>query len=374
MHTWKTTTLFILFSFSLYPLSASANQFTDQLCTAAQVNLQPAAMAGAGGLCANLATATYGDISSTFEGSSTQASNSQVNAVKNRLEEIKEGKPIGIFVMGSYNDEKRKDTRVETGYNANNTGITIGLDYPFTEIFTAGLSIGRNQIDSTFHAQAGSSKVTSTSLTAYVNVLVGEHAYVDVYLGSMSMDYTNNRRVSVPDGTDTMTGVTKGSQWTAGLAVGSDFMTDYLIITPEFALDYSTNSIDGYDEAASAIGGLFGYNMRYSAQKIKSTLSTLGVTAALTDVGLGSFTPALTVKYMHEFAKKDISVNNLLVDRSTVKFASNSDKPNTNFFIIKPTASYVFYNGVQLFGGVAILAADTYLNRVTYNAGARWEF
>ncbi|MDX8395467.1 MAG: hypothetical protein R8K22_03535, partial [Mariprofundaceae bacterium] len=111
MKNWKKVTVFILSSLFFYPLSTSANQFTDQLCTAAQVALQPAAMAGAGGLCSNLATATYGDISSSFEGASTLISNSQMSAVEDRLEEIKDGKPIGLFISGSYTDEKRKNTR-----------------------------------------------------------------------------------------------------------------------------------------------------------------------------------------------------------------------------------------------------------------------
>ena len=194
---------------------------------------------------------------------------------------------LGVFVNGRINFGSLDTTSQETGFDFNTDGITMGVDYRFTDDFVAGGALGYASTSSNYSGSGGKMDSYDVSISTYGSYYLPRDTYVDwiATYGSTNYDTTRNMVFS---GLNTQAkGSTGGDQFALSINAGMDFNRRDLLFTPYARLEYTSNSIDSYQE-----NGGSGLALGYNSQTIESLTTALAATPLQGhEHGLGHFDP-----------------------------------------------------------------------------------
>lgn len=340
------------------------------------------------GVSSNLNTGVTGAQGRT----STALTEKLRQGISDRLEEIEEEREKGdrasgdnffsnwdVFLSGYHSERDRTQTELENGYDSEEDGGLLGLDYRFSNEFTAGLAVGYSEDDADFDSNAGDLDTKSWSLTAYGNLMPIDNMFLNAYVGYAEIDYDSKRNVNfgLTSGTVIRSGVAKGTtdgrQILAGFSAGYswNYFSDYgaLSINPEIKLDYSNTDIEGYKEQ-----GTTDLELEFDEQHIRSlTMSAGGNIAYTISVPWGTIVPQTRLFYVHEYKDDSRKIPGSLVIAPTGTLTSLTDNPDRNYIIWGAGMSSVFAYGIQTFIDYEQLSNHRFLDSWTITAGIRLE-
>jgi autotransporter-associated beta strand protein len=196
----------------------------------------------------------------------------------------------GSFITGSGDFERVDDTPASRGFNMDAGGVTLGVDYRFTDHLVAGIfgSYTNTGIDI---SNGGRINVNTGKGGLYGTYFDGGF-YVNSALEGGYSSYDNHRESLG----GTARSSTDGGDFSALFAPGYNWTMGGLTFGPTTRFQYSYQGTDGFTESGSLAP------MSLSSQHTESIISGVGVKASY-DWKLGStiIRPELRLEWEHEY-------------------------------------------------------------------------
>jgi outer membrane autotransporter protein len=265
------------------------------------------------------------------------------------------GERWGVFVKGDAILGEQRGTNEQAGYDFTTTGVTVGVDYRFTERFIAGVMTGLHGAKATLNDAGSKVKLEANSLGLYATYFHSGF-YFDGLAHYGLNRYDNTRRIVFPGLDRTATSSPNGSQATLHGGAGYEFRMGRWTMGPTFSLQYVRAEMDGYTES-----GANALNLMVDKQTTESVRSNIGgrVSCAY-DTAWARFAPGLWASYAHEFGNGGKTVNAALAQGSD-PFGVEPASPARNFVLLGADLSATFPGGVQVYlGYTAQFGSDRY--------------
>lgn len=270
---------------------------------------------------------------------------------------------LGVFVNGSVRWGNKDPTSRESGFDFDSEGVTVGVDYRFTDAFIAGLALGYASADAVFSGRSGRQDSSGYSGSLYGS-WYGDAGYVDtiVSFGQISYDSVRNIELGGLGIRDTALGETDGDQWAVGLGAGYDLGTGALRFGPTGSVSYIRVDVDGFAESTTGTSGLA---MRFADQTGESLLVKLGGQVAYQiSRSWGILSPQARFDFVHEFMNDGQAL--------TVRFANGAPtpgpgQPGDSFVILTDNPDRNFFNWAV---GLAATFASGFSGFVDYESVA----
>ncbi len=277
----------------------------------------------------------------------------------------------GFFVNGLYVNSDRDSTSRESGFDADDWGVTGGIDYAFSDKLVFGVAVGYKDSDADIDANGGDLETESTSYFAYWSLYPDDRWYVDAMVGYTDNDHDQNRNINYSiagfgpaAGTtttvnNTAVSDTESDEFSVSVTAGRNYYHDTWTLSPYGRIDYADIEIDGFSESM-ALSALTdpgsGLALQIDDQDFESLMMTLGGSA--TGQWGERYFPQVSVEYVHEFKNNNEPVTGRFVnDISGTTFTLLTDPPDRNYFnfgagltavLTDTTTGFVRYQG--LFG------------------------
>lgn len=280
------------------------------------------------------------------------------------------GGKLGAFLNVSYNEGDKDGTSREDGFDFDATGVIGGVDYRFTDSFTAGVALSWSQSDVDFVNNLGKIETDNHGGALYATWSTGA-LHVDAQIGFLRNDYDSRRNIVYPTISRVANGSTDGDQWTYSLGAGYELRAAGMSITPYGRLDYLDLDIDGFRESGS-----LGLDLDVGSQQVKSFQSALGARLAwVISTGSGVFSPYVGAEWNHEFKNDSASiVAKYAADPFNTFFVIPTDQPDRNYFTLSGGLSAVFAGGVSAFLNLETVTGLRGVSNTGVTAGVRLEF
>jgi uncharacterized protein YhjY with autotransporter beta-barrel domain len=168
---------------------------------------------------------------------------------------------VGVWMTGTLVFGEKDPTTNQIDYDFDTAGLTMGMDYRFSDGFVAGLAVGYASTETEL-GDGGDLDTTGYTVTLYGTVFNAGRFHIGGSLGYGNNDYDHTRHVrytlSRPEGSSidpaafnvdqTMGAEYDGTQFSAGLRGGWDFNHEGLTFGPTFGVRYIDVDVDAYDE------------------------------------------------------------------------------------------------------------------------------
>ena len=265
---------------------------------------------------------------------------------------------LGVFVNGNFGFSDKDATSRESGFNADNYGVTGGADYRFTDQTVLGISFGYSTVNADLKNNGGKLDTDGYTVSAYGSYTPSQRAYVNAVFGYTWNTHDQNRTVAytitapVHAGTGTVNqqalSSTDSREYNVNLEAGYDFYAMDWTLTPYGRFDYAKTEIDGYSEHMSnptANGS--GLAVAMDSQNSTSVTATVGGRVSRTiETHWGYLYPQAGIEYVHEFDNNNKDITGHFVDDSTrTVFRLPTDKPDRNYGDVTAGLTADFRNG-----------------------------
>ena len=249
----------------------------------------------------------------------------------------------GSFITGAGEFDRVGDTQTARGFNLDSGGITLGVDYRFTDHFVAGLFSGYTYTGINI-ADGGRIAVDAGKLGLYATYFDGGF-YVNSAVQGGYDGYETNRvglggiAHSSPIGGDLNLLVAPGYNWTMG---GFTF-------GPTSRFQYAYQSTNGFTETGSLAP------MTVASLHTDSLISAFGMKASYDwKIGTTILRPELRLEWEHEYGDVSTNVASRLADGAGNGFAvtgpeigRDSLHIGAGFAVVfnERLSAYVYYDG-----------------------------
>ena len=377
--------------------AAAARAPAAETVTVQNINVNgrlAALRAGATGLSAqgfSISLAGFGMNSSFFKGFSSGYDSIQpgitgVNAAAGGSDDLFDdfGR-WGIFISGRAVFGDKDPTSAERGYDFNTAGLTIGVDYRFTNEFVAGVAFGYSDNNVNIQGNSGRLDTKGLTFTVYGSWYPTDNFYLDGSVSSGSNDYEQRRTVdyqlseigvSVSETFGTgydgdQTGFTFGS--------GYDFNKNGWVFGPTLFVEYIDIGIDAYDEKLVDSGGTgftLGWATHIKKQAYESLIPSIGFQFSKAySRAWGVIVPQGRVAWAKELKNDNTIISGyFLGDQGQVNFNLLTDALDEDFFRAGLGFSAMFRNNKSAFLMIDGDFGRDLLSVYYINAGFRWEF
>jgi len=322
----------------------------------------------------------FADASRKAFGGAAGADDSETNEAQNDAEIIVNSK-LGIFMNGNVSYGERDPNKNNSGFKLDIQGLTVGLDYRFTNNFIAGLAVGYSSSDLDYANNGGTLGSDSTFYSAYTSLYNDSNIYWDSSITYADSEFDVLRRVQYQDASGrvdlSQQGNTNGEQILATMDFGWDINSGPWSFGPNGSLAYSDTSIDAFTEQGSS-----GLELQYSEQN--NVTSTLGLGFHGSRVFLmewGVLIAQLNTNFYREFKNNSNVIRASFVHdpfrddttRATPDMLIVSEIPDKSFFSLGLGLSAQFVNGLSGFVDYQTLLGVNNITSRELALGLRYE-
>lgn len=294
--------------------------------------------------------------------------------------------PWGAFVTGLYTMSDRDTTAREAGFEADEYGVTAGIDYNFNNEVVVGAAFGYKNSDADIDNNGGQLDSDSYTYIGYWSLYPNENWYVDGMVSYTHSDHDQDRNIiysiaALGGGTTTVNNTavsdTESEEWAVSLTAGRNYFIGEMVATPYVRFDYADVEIDGFTESmalANAAGS--GLALTVDGQDFESVMTTVG--ARLTQqvsTSLGAMFPEISFEYVHEFKNSNAPITARFVgDPSGTTIIMLTDGPDRNFFNLGAGVTAAFSDSTSGFFRYQGLFGYEDLDLHAFEVGVRLAF
>ncbi len=287
---------------------------------------------------------------------------------------------LGVWGNGTYNTGDVDTSTNQLGFDFDNWGGTIGMDYRITDDLVAGAAFTYLNTDADVDTSAGNVESDSYTGSIYATYSHQSGFYVDGSASYGAIDFDISRRIQYTLSTDvlgavdtTAEGDPSGSQYSFGMGIGYQFAIASATIEPFARADYSEYEIDSYSET----GGL-GWGERFSKQRVRSLPTTVGLRLSNAfSMPWGVLLPQVNGAWHHQFKDDSRTIkSSFLGDGAAApsQFLIVTEGPDRDYYTVGASLNATFAHGITAFVAYNTLLGyrDVDSHRVTF--GGRLEF
>lgn len=277
--------------------------------------------------------------------------------------------PWGVFINGNISIGKSKETDTRPSYDQDGYGLTLGLDYRFSDTAVLGAAAGLSKYDTDFTSMQGHQDAQSFSLISFGNYYPLDNLYIDGFTMWTQGDLDINRRIDVATVQQDLSSNTNSRQLTAATSVGYEFSHQRWQSTLYGRLEYSDLNIDGYTETGGSMA------LKVKEQNTHSLISALGTRVGYTfSWSRGVLVPSVELEYIKE-SSKNYNISNKFASAVTAgSFSISADEPDTEYMNLATSISAVFSGGNSAFIRYETLLLQDSYDFSSYSVGFRTEF
>jgi outer membrane autotransporter protein len=260
-----------------------------------------------------------------------------------------------IWASGNFSFGGKDSSAADQGFDADQWGFTAGVDYRLSDKVVLGAAIGFGESDISFNPSGeGGLDASAWTVSGYASAYPADNFYVDGIFNYSRVDYKAERRIVYEDATGTVDrtarGSTDGSNLSAGLAFGYDFVLGGLTISPNAGFFYIDATVDAFQE-----NGASGLDLAYDERNFESATGNAGLRVAYAwNLGWGVLLPQFRGVFVHEF-QDDVEVfgvrfaNDPFADAAnpTPPIVVHSDSPDQSYWRFAVGLSAQFKYGVS---------------------------
>lgn len=296
---------------------------------------------------------------------------------------IADSSRLGVWGNGTYNTGDVDTSANQLGFDFDNWGGTIGVDYRVTNDLVAGVAFTYLNTDADVDSSAGNVESDSYTGSIYATYSHASGFYVDGSASYGAIDFDISRRILYTLSSDvlgtvdtTADGDPSGSQYSFGMGIGYQFAVASATIEPFARADYQEYEIESYSET----GGL-GWGERFSKQRVRSLPTSVGLRLSNAfSMPWGVLQPQAHGAWHHQFKDDSRTITtSFLGDGAVANQAANqfsivTEGPDRDYYTVGASLNATFANGVTAFVAYNTLLGyrDVDSHRVTF--GGRLEF
>lgn len=291
---------------------------------------------------------------------------------------------LGVFVNGTLRRGTETSSDAESGFDFQNTGVTIGADYRLGTAYVLGVAGGYGTSETDFDDNGGTLDAKHTSVSLYGSYF-NDHFHIDWIAGfghntydlGRNIDYSSSSVSVGCDGSSCSTdtsGSTGARVYSASISGGADFHWGALEIGPTLGLDYKQVSVEGYTES-----GPSGLDLTYGGMTADSLVSQLGGYATYAwKTPWAVILPQVRLRYLHEFMNNQRTESvefaaDTLPGASARAFDIYTDQPDRDYFDWHAGVVMQFAHGIAGYLDYGGITGLQYMSMHQFDFGVRVE-
>jgi outer membrane autotransporter protein len=283
----------------------------------------------------------------------------------------------GTFINGNISFGDVAATEQEQGFDFDTQGLTLGLDYRFTDRFVFGSALNYIKTDSDLDGGNGGMDIDGYSLSLYGTRYTSQQSFVEAVATVGTNDYENQRNIKFGSIDQRAEGATEGMEYSFDFGTGYDFQWNAFAFVPQIKFNYTRAEIDSFLEnstdPSSPDSGLM---LNIDNQIVESLRTTVGAqTSYAISTVYGVFIPHLLLEWKHEFMDDSRRLTaSFLNDPGQTRFAIRTDSPDRNFANVGLGLSATLRQGLSSFIYVETVLDRERISQHSVAGGLRFEF
>ena len=260
---------------------------------------------------------------------------------------------LGAWMRGNYSFGSKDADIADHGFDADQWGMTGGLDYRFSPVNIVGVAVGYGNSQVEF-SPYGSGDLDTRAITAaiYGTMYTRNGFYVDAIASYLKSDYGSRRRIEFTEGGApigvTARGSTDGATLGAAFTLGYDFNFGGVTIAPSVGYNYMMSTVDEFREA-----GASGLDLDYLEQDYVSATANAGLRMSYAwKTGFAVVMPQVRGEYIREFMEDNETFGVRFANdpfKDTPLIVVSTDVPDHSYFRFTAGVSAQFRFGISGF-------------------------
>ncbi len=255
---------------------------------------------------------------------------------------IAESELLGFYLNGKINFGKKKSTKKQTGFDFDTQGVTLGMDYRFSDQFVAGAALGYAFTDTNYNDKGGTESQAS-SINLYGSYYLPKNFYLDLVSHFGYHASNNTRSIRYNDFSGKANSDTNGVEYGLNFSLGNQWGFNNWIVNPYARFEYLEVLINNYNEAS-----LSGFAVAIDHTGGRSVKSVLGTQISkVFGMPKGIIKPTVNFEWLHEFKANATNISGRFIDGSpgTSRFKLVADAPDHDFFNLGASVKAIFSEG-----------------------------
>lgn len=280
--------------------------------------------------------------------------------------------PLGIFVNGNISFGDTETTAREAGFDFSTNGLTLGIDYRYTNEFVLGGAFNYLSTDSDYTGKSSNLDIDGYSLSLYGSYYKSEQIFVDSIVSIGLNSYDSKREFTTGGMDHSLKGDTDGTEYELSIGAGYEYNNQNFSFVPEARINYLHIEVDSYDET-SANSGL---NLSIDQQDIESLVASVSGSFSMAySTVYGVFIPYLTIEWEHEFSNDSRAIVARFVnDPSHTDFSVLTDNPDRDYFHLGLGVTAALQKGKSAFLYYEDMLGHNDTSQYSITGGFRLEF
>lgn len=205
-----------------------------------------------------------------------------------------EGGKTGVWTTGTIRFGDRDASTGRPSYDFLTQGVSMGVDYRFSEGFAGGLGLGYGHERQDVGDNGSGITASSKSVVAYASHKIAPEIFVDWLTGYQWIDFGIRRFVTSTG--STVRSNRDGHQWFASVSAMADLDRDDWRFAPYLRLDMTRGNLAAYTESSGSL-----FDLSYLAQKVDYTSLSVGARYQRhLALGSGRLSPHIRAEYQRD--------------------------------------------------------------------------
>ncbi len=275
---------------------------------------------------------------------------------------------LGVFVNGDFNFGNQDATALNSGFDFDTKGVTVGADYKVTNDLALGLAFNYEHNSSDLNNDRGNVSIDSYSLSAYGSYSK-DRLYADAVINYGWNSFDIERSIKVT-GFRAATANTNGNQFSIRFNSGYNFGENQLAVGPMIGVRYTKVTIDGYSERNGSI-----LNLNVGDQKADSVILNVGAQLSYDFRSpSATVTPYIAANYEHEFANGSREITTELVTQPGIPNRTRTGEPDRDFVRLSAGVQTQFLNNLSIGVGYETILGKQDVTDHAVQARIRYQF
>ena len=283
----------------------------------------------------------------------------------------------GAFLNGNVSFGDVDATKQEQGFDFDTKGMTLGLDYRFTDQFILGSALNYIKTQSALAGNNGNMDIDGYSLSLYGTRYTSHQSFIEAVASIGTNHYENSRNIKFKSIEQRAEGDTKGMEYAFDFGTGYDFQWNAFAFAPQIKFNYTRTEIDGFlENPAEPSNPDSGLLLNIDNQIVESLRTTVGAqTSYAISTLYGVFIPHLLFEWKHEFMDDSRRLTaSFLNDPGQSRFAIRTDSPDRDFANVGLGLSATLPRGLSSFIYFETVLDRERISQHSIAGGVRFEF